>query len=146
MEAEKKLLKDIVGTKTLNEDEIIAQAMVFFLAGYETTASSLSFCLYELAVNPDIQEKLHQEIENAKGKDPTLSYQTLQSLPYLDAVLSETLRKYPPALSLGRECAAEEYHIPEINFTLKKGSAVTFPVYAIHHSPGWFSNINSYPL
>ena len=58
----------------------------------------------------------------------------MQSLPYLDAVISEGLRMYPPAMSVGRECNAKEgYHIPEINFTLKKGESVTFPVVAIHH-------------
>lgn len=134
METEKKLFKNIIGTKRLSEDEILAQAIVFFLAGYETTANALSSILYELAVNPDIQQRLYEEIQEAKAKDSSLSYQTVQSLPYLDAVISEGLRMYPPAMSVGRECNAEEgYHIPEINFTLKKGESVTFPVVAIHH-------------
>jgi len=51
-----------IGEKTLSEDEILAQAIIFFLAGYETTATTLSYCSYELALNPDVQQKLYEEI------------------------------------------------------------------------------------
>ena len=121
----------------------MAQAMVFFLAGYETTASTLSFCLYELALNQDIQERLYREIQQAKTEDPSLSYATLSKCEYLDAVLSETLRKYPPALLLNRE-ASDRYHIPEAGLWLEKGQSVNIPVYAIHHMEQFFPNPHRY--
>src|SRR5690606_34922847 len=86
LEREQNELKEIIGSKYLSEEEIMAQAMVFFLAGYETTASTLSYTLFELAKNPDIQERLYQEIQAAKKEDPELSNNTLAKLPYLDAV------------------------------------------------------------
>lgn len=49
----------------LSMDELVAQCIVFFLAGYETTASTLSFVTYSLALNPDVQERLIQEIDDA---------------------------------------------------------------------------------
>ena len=48
-------------------DEVVAQGLLFFIAGYETTATSIAFLLYNLAMNPGIQEKLHEEIINVAG-------------------------------------------------------------------------------
>ena len=67
--------------------------MLYLLTGYETTATTLSLLLFELSVNPDIQQRVYQEIQTANEKDAELSYSTLQKLPYLDAVLTECLRK-----------------------------------------------------
>lgn len=134
---EEKELRDIIGSKFLSEEEIMAQSLVFFIAGYETTASTLSYCLYELAQNPAIQERLYGEIQDAKQRDPTLSYSTLTEIPYLDAVLSETLRKFPPPLSLTR-VATERYYIPELKLTIDPGQAITIPIYAMHHTEEYF--------
>jgi cytochrome P450 len=54
---EKNVLNINVTQKKLTEDEILAQAWIFFLAGYETTATTLTFCSYELALNPECQER-----------------------------------------------------------------------------------------
>ena len=48
-------------------DEVLAQGLLFFLAGYDTTATSIAFLLYNLALNPEIQEKLYEEIVDAAG-------------------------------------------------------------------------------
>ena len=53
----------------LTKDEIIAQGMLFFIAGYDTTATSISFFLYNLTINPEIQEKLHEEIMEIAGNE-----------------------------------------------------------------------------
>ena len=84
-------------SKKLSDNEIIAQSMVFLFAGHETTSTVLSFACYHLAVSPEIQEKLQQEIDSAWSDDSQmLSYETIHQLPYLDMVISETLRLYPP--------------------------------------------------
>jgi cytochrome P450 family 6 len=73
-------------------EEIAAQAFVFFAAGFETASSTMSFCLYELAQHPDIQEKLYQEIKETlanHGGKPT--YQALQEMPYMDKVINGML-------------------------------------------------------
>ncbi|KAH9395428.1 Thromboxane-A synthase [Tyrophagus putrescentiae] len=140
LEREQQELKNIIGSKFLSTEEIMAQALVFFLAGYETTSSLLSFCLYELALNPAIQQRLYEEIQSAKSEDPKLSYGTLATrCAYLDAVISETLRKYPPALLLNRELSAEEYHIAEYGITLERGQPVNIPVYSLHHMEQFWS-------
>src|SRR5699024_3509585 len=86
--------------KGLNENEIIAQCLLFFIAGFETTATSITHCLFELARNPDIQEQLHQQLEDELATIPANSDQyydtVINKIPYLEAVIKETLRKYPP--------------------------------------------------
>ena len=55
--------KDIViPNKGLTEEEIMAQSIVFLLAGYETTAATLTFCTYYLALNPDAQDEIYEEL------------------------------------------------------------------------------------
>lgn len=66
-----------------------ANAFLFFAAGFETTASTLSFCLYELAINQDIQEKLRQEVETVKTQcGGKLTAECLKDFNYMDMVLA----------------------------------------------------------
>lgn len=84
-------------SKKLSDNEIIAQSMVFLFAGHETTSTVLSFACYHLADSPEVQEKLQQEIDSVWSDDSQmLSYEAIHQLPYLDMVISETLRLYPP--------------------------------------------------
>lgn len=71
------------------------QIVAVLLAGRDTTASTLSFAVYELARNPDMVAKLRAEILQTVGRDRTPSYEHLKNMPYLKAVLNETLRIYP---------------------------------------------------
>ncbi|OTF80009.1 cytochrome P450-like protein, partial [Euroglyphus maynei] len=134
---EERILNDIIGSKYLSEEEIVAQCLVFFLAGYETTASTLTFCLYELAINPEIQDRLYEEVRSVLDKGEPLDYEHVMRLPYIDAVISETLRHHSPASTLTR-IASEPYHLPECNYTLQKGEMIRIPTFAIHHNPKYY--------
>ncbi|KPM03479.1 cytochrome P450-like protein 8 [Sarcoptes scabiei] len=136
IEKENELFKDIIGSKYLNEEEIVAQSIIFF-AGYETTATTIAICLYELAINEAIQKKLFDEIQSILDDEKQLDYSSVMILPYLDAVLSETLRKYPPTLLLTRD-ASTNYHIEECDITIEKDKSIMIPVYAIHHDPEYY--------
>ena len=123
--------------KPLSDDEVIAQAFVFFIAGYETTASTLSYISYELALNQDIQDRLYEEIKAIQNEKGTIHYETLTKLPYLDAVISESLRKYPPAVRLNR-ITSQKYQLGTTGITLDEGSNVNILVYAIHHNSEYY--------
>ncbi|KAL3229326.1 hypothetical protein MRX96_023640 [Rhipicephalus microplus] len=90
-------------SKALSEDEALAQCVLFFLAGQDTTSSVIAFAIYSLALNPDVQAKLRNEADECfatHGKEPSLD--AISKLPYLHCVVSETLRMYPPAPRLER--------------------------------------------
>ncbi|OTF79065.1 cytochrome P450-like protein [Euroglyphus maynei] len=131
---EQKLLSEIIGSKYLSEEEIVAQSVIFFAAGYETTASTLTFALYELAMNPDMQNRLYDEVMAVVNNGDPLDYDHVMKLSYLDAFIAETLRLHSPVLMLNRQ-VNDTYHIPEYNYTMEKDECVIIPIYAIHHNP-----------
>ncbi|XP_052900076.1 cytochrome P450 9e2-like [Anopheles moucheti] len=128
-----------------SDTELIAQAFIFFFAGFETISWTLSFALYELAVNDDIQARLFEEVresEQSLEEGKTLSYEKLQSLSYLDMVVSETLRRWPIGTVLNRECA-RDYQYDDgqgVKFTIEKGSLIFIPIVGIHFDPKYFPN------
>lgn len=76
-------------TEEFDEIDVAANAFLFFAAGFETTASTLSFCLHELAINQDIQEKLRTEVEKVKARNgEKLTADCLKDFTYMDMVLA----------------------------------------------------------
>ncbi|KAL1117865.1 hypothetical protein AAG570_004178 [Ranatra chinensis] len=133
------------GTEQTNEspipemtmDLLAAQCFVFLVAGLETSSSVATFCLYELALNPDIQERLRQEVEEVREKHGGLSYQAVQEMKYLDQVVSETMRKYPTLHYLQRTCT-KPYTMPDSGLLLDEGTELIIPTYSLHHDPRFF--------
>ena len=83
--------------RRLTDLKIVSQCFTFIVAGYETTANALTYTAYLLALNPDIQEKLIDQIREYISDHPDLSlYNMAQELTYLDMVIQESLRLYPP--------------------------------------------------
>ena len=119
----------------LNEDEIVANAILFFTAGFESVATTLNFATYFLAKYPEVQEKLYKEIKNTFG-DNEINYETLTGITYLDAFVSETLRFLPPGTATERE--ANEDVVLSNGLKIEKGTFVRFPTYTIHHNPKYF--------
>jgi len=92
-----------------------------------------------LALNHDIQQKLYEKIMSSLDSSGVVPYDTLAKMPYLDAVISETLRKYPPAIVVNRE-ASVDYELANTGIKLYNGQIVDIPVYAIHHSEEYYPN------
>lgn len=122
----------------LTDEIIAAQAFVFYVAGYETSATTMSFLLYELAKSPDIQEKLHAEtIEVLKKHNGKMTYDTLQDMSYLDKVFDETLRMYPLVEPLQRN-ARVDYKVPGTDIVIEKGTTVLVSPIGIHHDAKYY--------
>lgn len=72
-----------------SDDDLCAQAVLFFVAGFDTVSTVMSFVLYELAVNPDVQDKLYKEIrENETKNNGKFDYNSIQTMVYMDKVVS----------------------------------------------------------
>jgi cytochrome P450 family 6 len=70
-------------------DVIAAQAFVFFIAGFETSSTAMMFCLYQLARNPDIQERVQNEIDTVLERHGgNITYEAISEMEYLDKVVS----------------------------------------------------------
>ncbi|KAM7315660.1 cytochrome P450 3A24 [Ixodes scapularis] len=120
------------------DDEAMAQCVLFFLAGQDTTSSVISFTLYLLALHPDIQAKLREEADECfkqHGPDPSLD--VVSKLQYLHGVVSESLRMYPPAVRIERS-ALNDYVLGDTGIKVPKGCVVAVPVYSMHYDPEYF--------
>nr|QZP43554.1 cytochrome P450 monooxygenase CYP6B90 [Ephestia elutella] len=123
-----------------NEDVIAAQAFVFYVAGYETSATTMTFMLYELAHNKDIQEKVLAEIDEVLVKhNGKINYESINELKYMEKVFDETLRMYPVLDSLQRR-AQNDYQFPGLDLTIDKGQVVFISPLAIHHDERHYPN------
>ncbi|XP_054154616.1 cytochrome P450 3A6-like [Oppia nitens] len=140
--------------KSLSNDELIAQSVFLFIAGYETTATVLSITTYLLAKNPVVQEKLYNEIDNyfKHNKETDHDYDILHSLKYLDAVIMETMRLYPSAPFLERE-ASDDYTLGggggggstgTGSIQIRKGQLIHIPIYAMQHDEANFPDPDQY--
>nr|CAD7255715.1 unnamed protein product [Timema shepardi] len=122
----------------MTDDLLAAQCFVFFLAGFETSSSTISSCLYELALNPEIQERLREEVDTVLHKyKGAITYEAIQEMDYLARAIDETLRKYPPKPNLDRQCT-KTFTFPGTNHMIEKGTRLTIPAYALHHDPKYF--------
>lgn len=119
---------------------MVAQAITFFMAGFETTSNLVGFALYELSLSQDCQEKLRKEIMDFFLDDSTvITFETIQQMKYLDMVISETLRRYPFGPFLNRNCK-EDYVIEETGLKVKKGTPILIPIDGLHFDAKYYPN------
>ncbi|CAG2103742.1 unnamed protein product, partial [Medioppia subpectinata] len=135
---ERQLFSSVATNRHMSEDEVLSNCWLFFVAGYESTANTLSFATHELALNPDKQRILYEEVCARVGPDGQFNYQSLTTeMPYLDACIAETLRLHAPAVRLWRY-ANRDYELVGTGITIKKGHRIEIPNHALHHCPEYF--------
>lgn len=120
-----------------NETFLAGHAMVLFADGTETSSIALSFALYEMACNPECQQKLYNEIiEKLEKSDGKWNSDAVQEMIYLEAILHESMRLHPPATVSNRRCT-KEYRLPKNKrqtegILIEPGTVVQIPIYAVH--------------
>ncbi|EKM59827.1 uncharacterized protein PHACADRAFT_250554 [Phanerochaete carnosa HHB-10118-sp] len=132
---------DIPEDQRLTDDEVLAQVPTFIVAGHETTSTATTWALFSLTQRPDVQRKLREELLQVATDSPTMD--ELNALPYLDAVVRETLRHHSPVPATTRE-AFEDDVIPvdtpymdrygrvREHIEVKKGDLVFLPILALN--------------
>ncbi|XP_065342836.1 cytochrome P450 9e2-like [Cloeon dipterum] len=121
---------------SISNEDIASQAFVFFFAGYESVATFLSFLAHELAENPEIQNQLQEEIDGILMQG-TVSYESISAMKYLDMVVSECFRKYPPNPTTDRVCL-RDFKIPNTDKVIEAGTLIYLPIYPLHRDPEYF--------
>ena len=129
--------------KKVSYDDIVATAILLLAAGYDTTGTSMSWIFYDLAMNQNAQDTLYEEIINAGSDANELSYETLQALPYLDAVIHESLRRHVPVAFLERFCT-KDFPVPNSKIIIRKGDFVRLNNIGIMLDPEIYTNPMDY--
>ncbi|KAI2811727.1 Thromboxane-A synthase [Blomia tropicalis] len=136
-------------TKQVTNDELIAQCVMFFVVGYDTTATTITMVSYHLALYPKVQERLYREIismisklkeENTNEDDPIklITYESLNHFEYLNAVIKETLRLYTPLIFAERDASTDfqlETSDGKLRVDVKQGDIIHIPAWSVHRDP-----------
>ena len=124
------------GIGKMSDIQLRDEVMTIFLAGHETTSNALTWTLYLLSLNPDIEAKLDEELHAVLGdsrKIPTIF--DVPKLVYTERILTESMRLYPPAWALGRQ-AINEYKIDK--YTIRASSIILMSQYVMHRNPLYY--------
>ena len=130
------LAEDEETGERMDDKQIRDELMTFMIAGHDTTSNLLAWTFYLLSKHPDVRRKLEREIDEAiEGHIPSLS--EVRELEYLEMVIDESLRLFPPAWTIEREPIDDDeiggYHVPA-------GSVVIVGPYFVHHNPDVWPN------
>ena len=98
------LLQSTVDGEPLSNSDIREEVDTFMFEGHDTTTSGISHTLYAIARHPEVQKKLFEEIRQIIGddKDKPITMRELQDLKYLECVIKESMRMFPPVPMIGR--------------------------------------------
>lgn len=100
----------------------------------------MSFCLFELCKNPEIQHKIQEELDRELGDNfDDVTYETINGLKYLESCIDETLRLYPPLSIMFRRCT-RDYKIPNTDLLVEKGTSVFIPAVAMQRDANIYDN------
>jgi cytochrome P450 len=121
------------GGAGMTDEQVRDECMTLLLAGHETTANALTWTWFLLARHPDVEAKLHAEIDRVLGpRAPAVD--DIPALPYAHAVIAESIRLYPPAWVIGRR-ALRPYEVG--GYVLPAHSVVLVSPFAVHRDPRW---------
>ena len=124
-------------------EEIAANIFIFYIAGNETSSSTVAYSLYELTQNEELMRRAQEDVKLALEKHQgEFTYESIADMKFIDLCIKETLRKYPFPI-LNRECT-KDYPIPGSSFTIKKGTAVIVSLMGLHRDEKFFPNAEKY--
>ena len=118
----------------MSDKQVRDEVMTIFIAGHETTSNALTWTFYLLSQYPNVERKLHDEIELVLGnRIPTAD--DIPKLQYTEMVLRESMRLYPPVWTMGRH-VENDYSVGE--YTIPAGSSILMSQYVMHHDPRYY--------
>ncbi len=128
----------------MSDQQVRDEVMTIFIAGHETTANALTWTFYLLSQNPDVEKRLHEELDSVLSNSNkydgtrirrTVSTDDMPKLQYTENVFRESMRLYPPVWTIGRfvenDYSAGGYHIAS-------GSSILMSQFVMHHDPRYY--------
>ncbi len=133
-------MKDEETGEGLTEEELGREISTMVFAGHETTSNTLTWAWYLLSLHPEVEAKLHQEIDRVlNGRTPTMD--DVPNLVYTRQVIDESMRLYPPAWTFGRIALKSDelggYRIPA-------GAQILISPYTMHRHPRYWENPDAF--
>ncbi|KIJ41087.1 hypothetical protein M422DRAFT_60506 [Sphaerobolus stellatus SS14] len=137
------MANDLPDNQRLTDDEVLAQIPTFLVAGHETTATATTWCLYAVSLDQKVQQKLREELLRVETESPTMD--ELNALPYLDAVVKETMRLHA-AVPYSQRVATQDDVVPlgqpftdkkgrvKHEIAVKKGDRILIPIICVNRS------------
>ncbi|WP_372368287.1 cytochrome P450 [Candidatus Uabimicrobium sp. HlEnr_7] len=120
----------------MNEQELVSEILLFFMAGIETTALTLSWTLHHLCTNNEIKKKFHDELDEVVGQEP-LTLAKLHQLDYMEKIINESMR-YSPAFWLISRYIPKKQMLD--GHRIKAKSIILFSPYMLHHNKKYWKN------
>lgn len=137
--ANKSLRDNPNGGYTSDVEVFVSNALLFLIAGQDTTSTTVKFSLYELAMNQKIQNKLRNEVRANVQKYGSLTFEGVQENKYLGMCIDETLRKYP-ALPFIDRTARTDFQFEDTDLIVEKNMSVLIPSFSLQRDENLFSN------
>lgn len=129
----------------MSDHQVRDEVMTIFIAGHETTANALTWTFYLLSQNPDVERRLHEELDSVLSSSNnirinndgarTVSTDDIPKLQYTEKVFRESMRLYPPVWTIGRY-VENDYPVGEYNIGV--GSSILMSQYVMHHDPRYY--------
>ncbi|XP_071639301.1 cytochrome P450 6a2-like [Temnothorax longispinosus] len=133
--------------KKFDTEMLTGQALSFFIDGYETSSTVMSFIGFHLASYPEIQEKLREEVLSVLNKyDGEITYEGLREMTYMDQVFNESMRMVPVIVLIKKRCT-EEFELKGSDGVIcrvQPGTKIMIPVQALHTDPEYWENPEEY--
>ncbi|KAL7043618.1 hypothetical protein ACKWTF_001596 [Chironomus riparius] len=132
------------GSKSLSYEEIAANIYIFYIAGAESSSSTIAYMLYELARNQELMKRAKTDVQDTLAKhNGEITYESIKDMQFIDLCVKEILRKYPALPIMNRECT-KDYKVPDMDFVIKKGTAVVISILGISRDEEIFPNAESF--
>ncbi|KAI5751017.1 hypothetical protein M8J77_003427 [Diaphorina citri] len=131
-------------TNNIDEEDLVTQIINVIFAGTDTTKTANFAVLLMLALHPEVQDKAYEEVISILGTDKTKepSYEDLQNMRYVEMIIKESLRLYPPVPVVGRQIITDHETFEDLK--LPRGAGMVVNVYTIHRDPVYYPDPNKF--
>ncbi len=123
--------------KPMSDEQLRDEVITLFLAGHETTANAVMWTLYLLSQHPEVEAKVMAELASINQNQTPPTVRDLQGLPYLEMVVKESMRLYPPAGGVTR-APIEDIQLG--GYTIPAGASIAVSSYAMHRDSEFFTD------